>query len=238
MDPKVAEALALLGFDDLSIMPKMRAINKKYRKLAYLHHPDRNNGSKEATVKFQSILNAYQIAGKAAETNPEDPADHDELVARRMFSQFQLSSVKENSRSFTIFTEKSLYASWMDALINFGGTHDDKGPHGNKFTVEDTYNDIPVKVYLTLYKTGKLLVQAEKNKHSINLHFVNTHLERLFTEVYSIQKSLPTLRPKTPVTKDNQKDHCPNQQVQFVQISGNRVWKANQTYEKSTQLLC
>ena len=81
MDPKVAEALALLGFDDLSVMPKMRAINKKYRKLAYLHHSDRNNGSKEATAKFQSILNAYQITGKVAETIPEDTADHDILVS-------------------------------------------------------------------------------------------------------------------------------------------------------------
>ena len=88
---------------------------------------------------------------------------------------------------------------------SFAGLPENKGPHGNKFTVEDTFNDTTVKIYLTMYRTGKLLVQAEKSKHSINLHFLNTHLENLFTQVYKKNTNQKTLhnqdKLKTPITK-------------------------------------
>ena len=115
------------------------------------------------------LLNAYYVAGKAAESIPEDLEDDDDIVARKMFKQFQLKSVKENSSSVTILTEKCLYSLWMETLTNFGGIPEDKGPNGNKFTVVDTVNDVPMKFYLTMYRTGKLLVQAEKNKLKTNL---------------------------------------------------------------------
>ena len=119
-----------------------------------------------------------------------------------MFKQFQLKSVKENTTSVTILTEKSLYSSWMDTLTRFAGLPENKGPNGNKFTTTDLLKGHPVKIYLTMYRTGKLLIQAEKNQHSINLHFIETHLEKLFYKVYS-QKSIQAQpnRPKTPVTK-------------------------------------
>src|SRR5918996_1930232 len=36
-------------------------IKKAYRKLAMMHHPDRNNGSKEAEERFKEITEAYDI---------------------------------------------------------------------------------------------------------------------------------------------------------------------------------
>ena len=202
MDLEVVKALRVLGFEDLSVIPKVKEITRRYRKLAFLNHPDRHPDDPAATAKFQEILNAYHVAGKAAEDIPDDTADNDELVARKMFKQFQMKSVKENSTSITILTEKCLYSSWMDTLTRFAGLPENKGPNGNKFTVTDSLNGSSVKIFLTMYRTGKLLIQAEKNQHSINLHFINTHLEKLFNEVYS-QKSIQTQpnRPKTPVTK-------------------------------------
>ena len=135
MDPKVIQALTTLGFDDVTFIPKVKEINSKYRKLAFLKHPDRNNGSPEATAEFQKIQNAYDVAGKAAEAVEEDPNDDDELIARKMFRQFQIKSVKENSRSITILTEKYLYSTWMEILTNFAGVPENKGPNGNKFTL-------------------------------------------------------------------------------------------------------
>ena len=46
-------------------------------------------------------------------------------------------------------------------------------------------------VYLTLYHTGSLLVQAQGNKQSNNIHFLNSHLKDLFIEVYEKSKLLP-----------------------------------------------
>ena len=205
MDPSVLQALKLLGFEDPTLIPKVREIYQRYKKLAYLKHPDRNNGSPEATAEFQDILNAYHLAGEAAESVPADPEDKADQVARKLFEQFQVKSVKENSKSVTIHTEKVLYPTWMETLTSFAGLPENKGPHGNKFTVEDTFNDTTVKFYLTMYRTGKLLVQAEKSKHSINLHFLNTHLENLFTQVYKKNTNQKTIQNqdklKTPITK-------------------------------------
>ena len=36
-------------------------IKTAYRKLAMAHHPDRNNGSKEAEEKFKAITEAYDV---------------------------------------------------------------------------------------------------------------------------------------------------------------------------------
>ena len=205
MEPTVVQALRVLGFSDPSIIPSVREINCRFRKLAFLKHPDRNNGSPESTSEFQELLNAYNTAGSAAEATAQDPDDNGELVARKMFRQFQSKSVKENSSSVTILTEKFLYSIWMEILTTFSGIPENKGPHGNKFTVQHTFDEVQVKVYLTMYKTGKLLVQAEKNKQNINLHFLNMHLEYLFSQVYNQQSNQKTLQTqnklKTPLTK-------------------------------------
>ena len=205
MDIKVSEALKVLGFENLDVLPKVREIIQRYRKLAFLNHPDRNNGSNEAKIKLQAILKAYNIAGEAAEAIPVDPNDKADHIARKLYKQFQAKSVKENSSSVTIHTEKSLYHIWMETLTNLAGIPENKGPNGNKFTFLHTVNDSSFRVFLTMYHTGKLLVQAEKNNQSINLHFLNVHLEQLFTEVYrknSTQKSVTNdSKPRTPVTK-------------------------------------
>ena len=85
MDPEVVKALRLLGFEDLSAIPKVKEINRRYRKLAFLNHPDRNPNDPQATAKFQANLNAYHLAGKAAEAMPEDTDDNDELVLDSCF---------------------------------------------------------------------------------------------------------------------------------------------------------
>lgn len=205
MDPKVVDALRVLGFKNFDTIPKVKEITEKYRKLALLKHPDRNGGTPAATAEFQVILNAYHVAGDAAHCVPVDPDDKIDLIARKLFQQFQVKSVKENSSSITIRTEKALYSTWMEALNSFAGSPENKGPNGNKFTYNDSCNDVDARVFLTMYHTGKLLVQSERNKHLFNLHFVNTHLEHLFNEVYKNQSSLKlktnNSKIRTPVTK-------------------------------------
>ena len=36
-------------------------IRKAYKRLALKYHPDRNNGSEEATDKFKTLTEAYQV---------------------------------------------------------------------------------------------------------------------------------------------------------------------------------
>ena len=59
-------------------------------------------------------------------------------------------------------------------------------------------------IYLTLYKTGNLLVQAEQQ--SKNSYFINAHLEELYVQVYKRSKSQLKIshnisKTKTPLRK-------------------------------------
>ena len=177
MDPALKEALRELGFSDLTHIPKVKEINQNYRKLAREIHPDKNNGSKESTVKFQKLNNAYEIAGKAAEAIQAGKHDDEELIARKVFRQFFLSSVTENMSSFTIITERASYHTWCQVLVASFGPPVDLNTHGKKFTIIDTCHDESSKLFLTIYKTGKVLLQAAGSKHSVNSHFVSHHLE-------------------------------------------------------------
>ena len=104
----VDEALQILEFDNVGVVPKLKDIQKRFYQLSKIKHPDKNNGSKESTEEFQVLLNAYHVAGKAAEQVKPEEGDMEDIIARKVFHQFQFSSVKVNSQSVTIKTEKSL----------------------------------------------------------------------------------------------------------------------------------
>ena len=188
---KLDEALRILGFESHNELPKLKDIQKQFHRLCKEKHPDKNNGSKESTAAFQILLDAYHTAGKAAEKVAPENDDIDDIIARKVFKQFQFSSVKVNSQSVTIKTEKSLNATWLDVLTsNLGDPVSTKDIHGKKFTFVDSCEEPSTCVYLTLYHTGNLLVQAQGNKQSINIHFIDSHLRDLFIQVYKRAKQL------------------------------------------------
>ena len=80
--------------------------------------------------------------------------------------------------------------------MNYGDSVDQKNS-GKKFSFHDTCPDSGT-VHITLYHTGKILLQAEKNNHSINIHFVNSHLEELYTQVYSLKPQISVHGVKVP----------------------------------------
>ena len=201
MDTKVRDALKVLGFGNTSTLPKLKDIRKRYIKLSVLHHPDKNNGSKESHEMFLSILSAYEIAGKACEDIIYEDDDQDDLLARKMFKQFCFSSVKENTTTFTIKTEISLNTIWNEVLESNFGNPADLSAHGLKYTTKDTCSSVHSKIYITIYKKGKMLIQAEGNKHTLTSHFVNNHLEDLYTQVYNKKKLQRALAARTPLTK-------------------------------------
>ena len=58
MELKIKNALKVLGFEDLSVIPKMKEIRKKWIKLSFIHHPDKPTGD---TKTFQELLAAYDV---------------------------------------------------------------------------------------------------------------------------------------------------------------------------------
>ena len=147
----IKEALRILEFGDVDKVPRLTDIQKQFRRLSLLKHPDKNHDRiAEATEEFQELLDAYQVAGDAAsETNLEEE-DGEEVIARKVFQQFQFNSVKVNSFSVTIKTEKKLNSIWIDVLTSNLGSFIDKDTNGKKFTMNDTCSDSSGKVLLTL----------------------------------------------------------------------------------------
>ena len=54
----MADYYELLG---LSRDAALEEIKKRYRKLAFKYHPDRNEGSKEAEELFKQVTEAYEV---------------------------------------------------------------------------------------------------------------------------------------------------------------------------------
>ena len=54
----MADYYELLG---LSRDADLEEIKKRYRKLAFKYHPDRNKGSKEAEELFKQVTEAYEV---------------------------------------------------------------------------------------------------------------------------------------------------------------------------------
>ena len=153
MDPELKKALEVLGFINPKKIPKLREIVKNWRKLSIEKHPDKNGGTAEATSAFQELVAAYQLAGDACDTSKGKESEVEDIIAQKMFRQFQLSSIKENSNSYTIKTEKELNNLWCEILKVNLGNPEDKGNHGKKFTFIDECES-PLKVTLTLYKAS------------------------------------------------------------------------------------
>ena len=99
---KLKEALRILGLESFSVLPKLKDIQKQFHRLSKIKHPDKNNGSKESKEEFQALLEAYHVAGKAAEKVVPEDEDFEDIISRKLFQQFQFSSVKVNSQSVTL----------------------------------------------------------------------------------------------------------------------------------------
>ena len=115
----LSDALNILKFPDVKNLPSMKQLLKQNHQQAMIGHPDKHDNSKASTVDFQNLLNAYQLIGKAVEKvySKERDIDEEELIARKMFHQFQFSSVKVNSQSIKITTEKKLHSNWLESLL-------------------------------------------------------------------------------------------------------------------------
>ena len=179
MNSKIKSALQVLGFHNRSFLPMMKEIWKQYLSFSCKLHPDKPGGSKE---EFQVLLDAYNLVGDAIGENECDKNDQDEVIARNIFMQFRVTSVTENSDTFTIILDKKMADNFDKVLTQNLGSPTDMGCHGRKFTLKDECFSKPCSIYITKYKTNKVLIQSRN--HILNIHFINEHLEELYVQAY------------------------------------------------------
>ena len=92
---------AILGLDHTASADAIRAA---YKKMAMLHHPDRNPGNPEAEEKFKQVNEAYHILSDSLKkarydarfTQPEQPSEQDwqREIRRRRYYQWRQAQQK------------------------------------------------------------------------------------------------------------------------------------------------
>ncbi len=83
-------------------------IKKAYRKLAMIHHPDKNQGDKKAEAKFKEIVEAYEVL-----KDPEKRRKYDEMSAGRQYRQQQQQTSGGFGQDYNQY-EKTTYDDFGD----------------------------------------------------------------------------------------------------------------------------
>ena len=93
--------LRVLGFP-VEVLPKMKALRKRYLGLSLVRHPDKDTGTDE---DFQELLHAYNEIGKLVQKSKNsDVNDTEEDAARKEFKESNFEKVNKTSVTIKILT--------------------------------------------------------------------------------------------------------------------------------------
>ena len=181
------EALSFLNFDKI---PSMKELNRKYRQMALCLHPDKNNGTKEATENYQNLLKYYRIIGdKILEeaTDMNENTDDEEKDNVAIFRNFNVD--QKNKLSHIILLEKDHVSAWRKVLISKCGDPQDltQRNHGLKFQVLNfIVNDESFTITITLWETTKEKFHIQSSKQFANDMFIMQNLPEFYAEVRKV----------------------------------------------------
>eukprot|EP00568_Trieres_chinensis_P019465 CAMPEP_0183323586 /NCGR_PEP_ID=MMETSP0160_2-20130417/74802_1 /TAXON_ID=2839 ORGANISM="Odontella Sinensis, Strain Grunow 1884" /NCGR_SAMPLE_ID=MMETSP0160_2 /ASSEMBLY_ACC=CAM_ASM_000250 /LENGTH=272 /DNA_ID=CAMNT_0025490995 /DNA_START=11 /DNA_END=829 /DNA_ORIENTATION=- len=120
-------------------------IKKAYRRLALLHHPDRNHGSAESTETFKAISEAYEVLSDAERREEYDrvlkyggEADAASHAQRRQHAAAQPGYHSGGTRRWRsardqfddLFRNDPFFASAFDGMDDAFAKHFSEGSHG------------------------------------------------------------------------------------------------------------
>ena len=100
-------------------------IKKAYRKLALKHHPDKNNGDKEAEAKFKEISEAYAVLSDPEKKNQYDTYGsagfHQKYSQEDIFRNFDINDILSQFG----FGTNSFNSASFRGNVNRGASHHD-----------------------------------------------------------------------------------------------------------------
>ena len=98
MNDHIKAMLKILGFENVSKLPKMKEVMKSYYKKALKAHPDKPGGSQE---KFQTLWEALEIVKEYIKANVTvDNDDPGENLAKELFEAMfsKFNTTKDNTK--------------------------------------------------------------------------------------------------------------------------------------------
>lgn len=100
-------------------------IKKAYRKLALKHHPDKNNGDKEAEAKFKELSEAYAVLSDPEKKNQYDTYGsagfHQKYSQEDIFRNFDINDILSQFG----FGTSSFNSASFRGNVNRGASHHD-----------------------------------------------------------------------------------------------------------------
>jgi len=115
-------------------------IKTAYRKLAMAHHPDRNNGSKEAEEKFKAITEAYDVLRDADK--------------RSLYDRYGEAGLRGGAAGFHHVDLSEALSIFMRDLGGLGGFGDLFGAASNRGSGPRTGSDVKIAMPLTLVEVA------------------------------------------------------------------------------------
>ena len=150
LNSRLIVAFQMLGFEDISKLPKLEDVRKQFFDCARKTHPDKNSNTDSATKekrkeKFKKLFNAYKLTTEFIiqnEDNQEDTEDYedfdsdtedqgDEEICFDEKEYREVNIVSTNSHSVTIKIPTIHADTWEQVLDQEYGTKIDRSVNNN-----------------------------------------------------------------------------------------------------------
>lgn len=151
----------IIGVNEIPISNlNLSIIKRKYHKLSLLHHPDKNNNTEEAKMKFQEINEAYTYLNEIYYYEHEN--DSNNIDSDEDYDNMFYNNVSNNSFTFShflkIFINSLFEKKYCDAIYK---VVDD---------IINNYKTISFKAFNGLEKENCLMVYSFVMKYKKMLH--------------------------------------------------------------------
>lgn len=208
-------ATKIIGVNDIPISDlNLSIIKRKYHKLSLLHHPDKNNNTEEAKIKFQEINEAYSYLNEIYYYENEN-----ENINNNNNENYQQDeNISNNSFTFSYFLKifiNSLFETkYCDAVYNVVND------------IMNNYKSISIKIFDGLEKENCLMIYTfiMKYKHLLHLNQdIIDQIREIILKKYD-NVSCYNLNPKiNDLFENNVYKLCVNEDIYIVPLWHNEL---------------
>ena len=171
------EALDILEID-VSQQVTLAFVNKRYRKLALQHHPDKNGNTPASNERFQRLNEAYQCV-KSDMSFCDDTAEPEELQSSSMYIHV-----------LTRFVQSVMEGRYSSVLAGVVADIVHKGQYASRQLLEELDKDTVMNIYIFLSRYRSILYISDDLLEHVRQLVVQKY-DRV--EIYKLNPSITDL---------------------------------------------
>lgn len=204
------QATKIIGVNDIPISDlNLTIIKRYYHKLSLLHHPDKNNNTEEAKIKFQEINEAYSYLNEVYYYDNDNDQDDENLF---------YENNSNNSFTFSYFLKifiNSLFEKkYSDAVYKVVND------------ILNNYKSISIKIFDGLEKENCLMIYTFIMKYKNLLHLSQNIIDQIRLIILKKYDNVScyTLNPKiNDLFENNVYKLCIKEEIYIVPLWHNEL---------------